>query len=706
VKRCLIALTVLVSAASLSHADKVLYDFEGLGGPPPLVARAAEAALAPSPSGVGQALRISSGEEEGWPSVRFPAEQPWDWTGYAGVAAEVTNPGPADASVYLWVGNAEPAGGQGRRARMNRARMSLGAGETATLALRFNTGAEGALWGMRGYPIINGYPTGPASGGVIDLSQIAAVGISLGRGATGEVVLVDNVRLWGGPDSPAQEIPPFVDRYGQYALQEWPGKVKRDDDLAAQREAERAELDRATPLPDRDEYGGWTAGPQLEATGWFRTEQVEGKWWLVTPSGHLFFSSGIDVVLPGIQTFITKREGYFQWLPDREGDYAECFGFDPRPLNNADPLRDTGGETFDFQRANLIRKYGNAWPAAWRQVTYNRMDAWGFNTIAGWSDEEVYLNSPHPFAVCVWFSGEEWPIEGAYGYWGSMPDVYDPSFDREVDRVMREAGAKYADNPRCIGYFVQNEMSWGGDRSFNIAGGTLRSPAEQPCRQEFVRALTEKYSSLASLNAAWGTEAESWEELRAPEEPKEACAEDLRAFTYEYSLEYFRKVHAAIKRHAPHQLDLGCRFAQYNKEALKACAEVADVVSFNIYRPTVDPEQWGYTAEVGKPCIIGEFHFGALDRGSLHPGLVPVKDQAERAEMFIKYVKSVLDLPAFVGCHWFQYVDEPLTGRTLDGENYNTGLVTVTDTPFPELTEAARKVHEGMYQRRYSGPPE
>ncbi|MHC4917741.1 MAG: beta-galactosidase, partial [Planctomycetota bacterium] len=425
-----------------------------------------------------------------------------------------------------------------------------------------------------------------------------------------------------------------------------------------------------------------------------------------TPSGHLFFSSGIDVVVPGQQTFISERDGYFQWLPERDGIFAECFGFDPNPLNHAGPLEDTGGETFNFYRANLIRKYGEGWPAKWRRVTYDRMRSWGFNTIAGWSDEQVYCNSPHPFAVCVWMSGAERPIEGAYGYWQQMPDVYDPSFDEEVDRVMREAGARYADNPLCIGYFFENEMSWGGDRNFNIAAGTLRSPADQPCRREFVRTLEGKYGSLDALNTAWEAEAESWDDLRAPDEPNEACAEDLRAFTYQYSLEYFRKVHAAIERHAPNHLDLGCRFSQYNQESLRACAEVADVVSFNIYRPTVDPERWAHTVELGKPCIIGEFHFGSLDRGSLHPGLVAVRDQAERAEMFIEYVNSVLDVPAFVGCHWFQYVDEPLTGRTLDGENYNIGLVTVTDTPFPELIEAARQVHEGLYPRRWSGAGE
>jgi hypothetical protein len=705
VKRCLLALLAAAALASACQADKMLYDFEGPAAMPPVEIGGAEAALAPAPSGEGQALRFIASEGR-WHFVKIGARGLWDWTGYTGLAAEVTNPGTSPVKAFITAANAPDEDKPRAYVPGNTAGMTVGAGETATLALRFNTGGEGALWGMRGYPIIDGYPTGLAWGDVIDLSKIAALSIAFGRAEPGDEVLVDNIRLWGGPESPAEEIPPFVDRYGQYTLQDWPRKGKREEDLAAQREAEREELDQAPSLADRDEYGGWTAGPQLEATGWFRTEKVEGKWWLVTPTGHLFFSSGIDVVLPGQQTFITKRDRYFQWLPERDGTFAECFGFDPNPLNHAGPLEDTGGETFNFYRANLMRKYAEGWHEKWMQVTYDRMSAWGFNTIAGWSDEQVYHNSPHPFAVCVWMSGEQRSIEGASGYWGGMPDVYDPSFEEEVDRVMREAGAKFADNPRCIGYFFENELSWGGDRSFNIAGGTLRSPAEQPCRQEFVRALEAKHGSLEAVNAAWEAEAESWEELRAPEEPNEACQEDLRAFTYEYSLEYFRKVHAAMERHAPNQLDLGCRFAWANKESVRACAEVADVVSFNIYRPRVEAERWAFTSELGKPCIIGEFHFGALDRGSLHPGLVEVGDQNERAEMFIDYVHSVLDVPAFVGCHWFQYVDEPLTGRTLDGENYNIGLVTVTDTPFPELIAAARKVHEDIYPRRYHGASE
>ncbi|MHC4592174.1 MAG: beta-galactosidase, partial [Planctomycetota bacterium] len=505
---------------------------------------------------------------------------------------------------------------------------------------------------------------------------------------------------------PPQNILPFVDRYGQYALQDWPRKVKTDEDLAAQLDAEREKLSKDGPVPGRDEYGGWGDGPQLEATGWFRTEQVDGKWWLVTPTGHLFFSTGIDCMISNQSTFVDQREGYFEWLPESDGAFKECYDFDPEPLNNAGPLQETGGRTFSFYRANLVRKYGEDWHDKWMEMTFDRMRSWGFNTIAGWSEHEVYRAAPEAFAVCVWTSGEERAIAGARGYWSKMPDVHDPSFEEEANRVMAEAGAKYADNPRCIGYFFQNEMSWGRGERSNVASGTLASPPDQPCRQAFVSKLQEKYGTLDALNAAWETEAQNWDELRAPRDSNDACKEDLREFTYEYALQYFRIVHEAMRKHTPNQLDMGCRFSSWNEQALKACAEVVDVVSFNIYHTSVEPERWSHLADLGKPCIIGEFHSGSLDRGALHRGVVPVSDQAERAETFIKYVNSVVEMPVFVGCHWFQYTDEPVTGRSLDGENWNVGLVTVTDTPFVELVDAARQALEGIYERRYHGPAE
>ena len=124
------------------------------------------------------------------------------------------------------------------------------------------------------------------------------------------------------------------------------------------------------------------------------------------------------------------------------------------------------------------------------------------------------------------------------------------------------------------------------------------------------------------------------------------------------------------------------------------------MVSFNIYTRGVDLPGWAFTRDLKKPCIIGEFHFGALDRGMLHTGLVGARDQNERAASYQAYVRSVIDHPTFVGCHWFQFVDQPLTGRVHDGENYNIGFLTVTDTPYPEMVAAAKAVHAEAYRRR------
>jgi hypothetical protein len=39
-----------------------------------------------------------------------------------------------------------------------------------------------------------------------------------------------------------------------------------------------------------------------------------------------------------------------------------------------------------------------------------------------------------------------------------------------------------------------------------------------------------------------------------------------------------------------------------------------------------------------------------------------------------------------VGAHWFQYLDQPASGRLLDGENGHLGLVAITDVPIRALS--------------------
>jgi hypothetical protein len=88
--------------------------------------------------------------------------------------------------------------------------------------------------------------------------------------------------------------------------------------------------------------------------------------------------------------------------------------------------------------------------------------------------------------------------------------------------------------------------------------------------------------------------------------------------------------------------------------------------------------------------IIGEFHFGVPEHG-LAPGLAQTVSQVERAVAYRYYVENAAANPAIIGTHWFQWVDQPATGRN-DGENYNIGFVDVTDRPYNELVNATREI--------------
>jgi hypothetical protein len=99
------------------------------------------------------------------------------------------------------------------------------------------------------------------------------------------------------------------------------------------------------------------------------------------------------------------------------------------------------------------------------------------------------------------------------------------------------------------------------------------------------------------------------------------------------------------------------------------------------------------------PVLIGEFHFGGLDRGSFWGGLFSAESQADRGAKFTAYVQSALDNPQIVGVHWFQYGDEATTGR-IDGENAQCGFIDMCDTPYVETIQAARASADTMYRRR------
>jgi hypothetical protein len=178
--------------------------------------------------------------------------------------------------------------------------------------------------------------------------------------------------------------------------------------------------------------------------------------------------------------------------------------------------------------------------------------------------------------------------------------------------------------------------------------------------------------------------------------------ERRKTFIYAAYSKFITTVNAAVKKYDPNHLNLGLRFGGSAPDEIIKASEGFDVFSFNSYGYEVNPNMIKRVFDLtGLPIVIGEFHFGVPGRG-LSPGLAQTANQEERGLAYSYYVEKAASNPAIIGTHWFQWMDQPATGRN-DGENYNIGFVDVTDRPYRELTSSSKetfnrifKIHSGL----------
>jgi len=693
-----IAIAALVTAAGAlmcragAAPRKVLFDFDA--GFDPAKVQRADCTVSEVKRDGGAALAIATGHTQPWPGVTLKAPTGhWDLSAFEGIALDLRNTGANTVTVNCRVDNA----GANGTYNCNTDHLTLGPGTSGTLVVRFKRRpplVEGVkLFGMRGHPVTGG---GKVPGG-IDPSRIVGLVVFVARPSEDHAFEIDAIRAEGAHTAPkqprltAETFFPFIDTFGQYIHRDWPGKTHSPADLAKARQAEQADL-AAHPGPANwSKYGGWKDGPRFRATGFFYPAKHNGTWWLVDPEGYLFFSHGIDCVNERTDTPLDDRDAWWQDFPGKRPEFAEFFGRCGHVVR--DYYQGKQPRTFNFGGANLKRKYGKTWRDEVARIAHRRLRSWGLNTIGNWSDSRIYLLKQTPYCVAIHVSSP--PIQGSRGYWGKFKDPFHPAFARNLKaRMAREAGTTAGD-PLCIGYFVDNEIAWGNDTSLAVAA--LQSPPDQPAKRAFLADLKAAYLTIRRLNAAWGTKHASWDALAqstaAPD--RRRAAADLHRFYDALAEQYFKTCRAAVKEVAPNNLYLGCRFAWVNDRAARVAAKYCDVVSYNQYKRSV--ADFKMPGGIDMPVIIGEFHFGALDRGMFHTGLVPVPSQEARAEAYKAYVRGAVANPQIVGTHWFKYQDESTTGRPLDGENYQIGFLDVCDTPYPETVAACRQVGYNLY---------
>jgi hypothetical protein len=488
------------------------------------------------------------------------------------------------------------------------------------------------------------------------VSAVRLTGTWVGGPAT-RLVRLKGLALIARTDGPPG---PRVDRFGQRASGAWPGKVQGEEDLRAAREAEALELEAMVLPPDRDEYGGWMAGPALEASGFFRADRdAEGRWWLVDPRGRPFWSLGTTGVRTTSEaTPPAGREFLYEALPGPDGPFAAAWS-------------DRG---FSFYCWNVLRKYGSK--EDWRDAVVRRFRRWGMNTIANTS-EDIVLDQravPHVRRADTRGPGLAMATQ-------RFPDVFDPAWEAHLDEIFARRLAPNRDNPWLLGYFVDNEWPWRDMRLLETGPKT----ALRREWQSFVRRSEGAEGDLGDLSAE--------------AVPAEGPLRDLvRAFEAHYAERYFTTVARLVHKHDPNHLYLGCRFVQEPPhESIIRAARHADVVSVNCYSLYPDRgrfEDWHRAC--GRPILIGEHHLPLASERQLAPHYSAFSE-AERRRYYVKFLRQTARMPFAVGSHWFQFADQPPTGRTSDGENQTIGLVDITDRPHLDLIGAVREVAARMY---------
>ena len=390
-----------------------------------------------------------------------------------------------------------------------------------------------------------------------------------------------------------------------------------------------------------DRFGGLETGKE-PASGFFRTQRIGDRWWLVDPDGGRFISRGMNSVTP---------------VPTKGG------------------------------RDALEQRFFDA--AGWATTTTRLLRDSGFNTTGAWSDHDPLARVEQPLAATRLWSfmstygkrrGGTFMQAGHVGYPNDCPFIFDPEFVAFCDEHAAQLVAG-KDDPWLLGHFCDNEMPW----SRKLLENYLELPQSDPGHRAAKAWLAERRRTNA--------------------EPKIADADRIAFLEYAIET-YLGTVAAAIRRHDPNHLFLGVRLHEPVfdlPEVYRAAGRHCDVVSVNYYRAwTPDREQMAMWArEAKKPFMVTEHYAKGADSGMGNTGGAGwlVKTQADRGRFYQNFALGLLESRHCVGWHWHRYADNDPDDKKVDPSNRdsNKGIVSARYEPWAPLLAEMKVFNDRVY---------
>lgn len=403
--------------------------------------------------------------------------------------------------------------------------------------------------------------------------------------------------------------------------------------------------------PPLSPYGGWEAW-KTTATGFFRTEKVKDRWWIIDPEGYPYIHRAVVAFSPGKSA---------------------------------------------KQQEVLQRRYKTT--DNWAQEVARMLKDYGFNGAGAWTDVDMLRRQQHPLVYTIIISpmgqykkdhlrkfGGRYEEAGWQGYRFDLAMVFDREFDAYIQKAV-EPVAQYKNDQYLLGYFTDNELPWVFD------------------------ALDRHLTRLGKQEQGY-IAAKAWLDQRKGKNASIAdiTDQDRAAFTAYYFETYMQKVTRALRSTDPNHLYLGCRFNQdknrqelSNPEIFRVAGKYMDIVSINHYRKW-EPDQsmldnWG--AWSGKPFLITEWYTKAEDSGlpnNTGAGWL-VHTQQDRGLFYQNFTLGLLQNKNCVGWHWFKYMDNDPDDTNTDPSNRdsNKGVVDRYFNPYTPLLDQMKQVNTNTY---------
>ncbi|MBE7046428.1 MAG: DNRLRE domain-containing protein [Ruminococcaceae bacterium] len=394
--------------------------------------------------------------------------------------------------------------------------------------------------------------------------------------------------------------------------------------------------------PVLNKYGSPITEDRYEATGYFYMKQIDGRWWFIDPEGYKQLHIGVGVVRP------------------EKNNEKEINAF------NA--------------------KYGT--DENWANMVVDELRPYGFNGCGFVGNYKLMLDASE--ATPLNQTGFNGVLSGHdKSYNDNVMNVFDPYFDTKADARVKDMIGTYADNPHVIGWSFDNEP-----------------PANDNMLRACLEADPYNIDQAYSYYTAWEWLKHRHGEDATIDDITDTDKMDWVEFVYD---RYMNVVVTAIRKYDQNHLIFGPKLDKPHRGSFRGVSRWVDVVMYDYYGNawTAEHSQMdSFYRWAGKPMINAEWYAKGADACTEETGLTnfsgvgyQATTQKERGYYYQNFVINMLESRAFVGWHWFRYIDNPGDDKYDEGAdtNANKGIYTNFYTPWTELLSQMKLINENAY---------